>query len=118
MDKLKIVIDALEGVNLFDIVVYDMREKSPFFDYLVVSSSTSERQLNASLSHVSKGLVENGYTAPNVEGKNSKSWILIDCQDIVVNVFTKEEREYYNLEKMLAEIENINLEKLRWSTKN
>lgn len=113
MDKLKLVIDALESVNLFDIVVYDMREKSPFFDYFVVSSSTSERQLNATLSHVTKNLVENNYPAPNVEGKNSKQWILIDCKDIVVNVFTKDERIYYNLEKMLAEVEEIDLEKLR-----
>lgn len=118
MDKLKLVIDALESVNLFDIVVYDMREKSPFFDYFIVSSSTSERQLNATLQHVSKNLVSNNYDAPNVEGKNSNSWILIDCKDIVVNVFTKEEREYYNLEKMLAEIDNLDLEKLRWFTKN
>ncbi len=113
MDKLKLIVDALESVNLFDIVVYDMREKSPFFDYLVVSSSTSERQLNATMQHISKNLIENNYEAPNVEGKNSKSWILIDCQDIIVNVFTKEERLFYNLEKMLAEIEEISLEKLR-----
>lgn len=113
MDKLKLVIDALESVNLFDIVVYDMREKSPFFDYLVISSSTSERQLNAAISHIQNDLAENGYDYANVEGKNSKSWVLVDCKDIVVNVFTKDEREFYNLEKMLAEIDELDLEKLR-----
>lgn len=113
MDKLKIVIDALESVNLFDIVVYDMREKSPFFDYLVISSATSDRQLNASVQHIQKDLVENGHEVANVEGKNSNSWILVDCKDIVVNVFTKDEREYYNLEKMLAEINELNLEDIR-----
>lgn len=113
MEKIKLIIDALDSVNLFDIVVYDMKEKSPFFDYIVISSSTSERQLQASISHITKGLVEHKYEPPRVEGKNSNSWILIDCGDIIVNVFTKDEREHYNLEKMLAEINNIDLEKLR-----
>lgn len=113
MEKIKLVIDALDSVNLFDIVVYDMKEKSPFFDYLVISSSTSERQLQAVIGYITKGLVENGYEAPRVEGKNSNAWVLVDCGDIVVNVFTKDEREHYNLEKMLAEINDIDLEKLR-----
>lgn len=113
MDKLKLVIDALESVNLKDIVVYDMREKSPFFDFLIISSATSDRQLNAAVSHIQKDLSDNGHEVANVEGKNSNSWILVDCKDIVVNVFTKEEREFYNLEKMLAEIDELNLEDLR-----
>lgn len=113
MEKIKLVIDALESVNLSDIVVYDMREKSPFFDYLVISSSTSERQLQASMQHITSNLVQAGYEAPTVEGKKSNSWILVDCKDIIVNVFTKEERVYYNLEKMLAEIEELNLDKIK-----
>lgn len=113
MDKIKLVIDALESVNLSDIVVYDMREKSPFFDYFVISSATSDRQLNASISHIQKGLQEHGYETANVEGKNSNSWILADCKDIIVNIFTKDEREYYSLEKMLVEIDEVDLRKIR-----
>jgi ribosome-associated protein len=113
MDKLQTIIDALDGVNLFDISVFDMRQKSPFFDYIVIASASSERQLNASISHVQNALAEQGYQAANVEGKNSKAWILIDAKDIVINVFTKEERLFYNLEKMLADIDTIDLETLR-----
>lgn len=113
MDKLKIIIDALDSVNLSDIVVYDMREKSPFFDYVAIASATSDRQLNATVSYIQKGLKEYGYDLANVEGKNSNSWILIDCKDIIVNVFTKEERLYYNLEKMLVEIDELDIRKIR-----
>lgn len=113
MDKLKIVLEALDSVNLFDVVVYDMREKSPFFDYLVISSSTSARQLKGAVTHIQNDLAKAGYEIASVEGKNSNSWILVDCKDIIVNVFTKEEREHYNLEKMLAEIEELNIEELR-----
>ncbi|MEC9484909.1 MAG: ribosome silencing factor [Candidatus Izemoplasma sp.] len=107
MKKIDIILDALEDVNLADIEIYDMREKSPFFDFLVISSATSSRQLQASITHVSDDLAEAGFDVPRVEGKNSNAWVLLDCKDIVVNVFTKEERTYYNLEKMLVEIETI-----------
>ena len=113
MEKIKVILEALDAVNLFDIVVYDMKEKSPFFDYFLIASSTSDRQLQASISHISKDLLEAGFEHPRVEGKNSNSWILIDCKDIIVNVFTKDEREFYNLEKMLAEIESIDIEQLK-----
>ncbi len=113
MKKIEIVINALEDVNLSDIEIYDMREKSPFFDYLIISSASSDRQLQAAISHIQKDLAENEYSQPRVEGKNSNSWILIDCKDIIVNVFTKEEREYYNLEKMLVEIQKVELNQIK-----
>ena len=113
MKKIEVIMNALEGVNLTDIEIYDMKEKSPFFDYLIISSATSDRQLQAAISHVQKDLSENGFDHPSVEGKNSNSWILIDAKDIIVNVFTKEEREYYNLEKMLVEISKVDVTKLK-----
>lgn len=112
MKKIEVIVEALESVNLKDIEVYDMKEKSPFYDYLIISSATSDRQLQAAISHIQKDLAENDFPHPRVEGKNSNSWVLIDAKDIVVNVFTKEEREYYNLEKMLVEIRKVELDKL------
>lgn len=112
MKKIDIILDALEDVNAKDIEIYDMREKSPFFDFLIISSATSNRQLKASISHVTDDLAKAGYDVPRVEGKNSNAWVLLDCKDIIVNVFTQEERAYYNLEKMLAEIETVKREQL------
>ncbi len=109
MKKIEIVMNALESVNLSDIVIYDMREKSPFFDYFVISSATSDRQLQAAVNHISKDLMEHKFESPTVEGKNSNTWILVDAKDIIINIFTKEEREYYNLEKMLVEIGKVEL---------
>jgi ribosome-associated protein len=113
MKKIEVIKNALDSVNLQDIEIYDMRAKSPFFDYLVISSATSDRQLNAAVNHINKDLTEHKFDHPRVEGKNSNSWILIDCKDIIVNVFTKEEREYYNLEKMLVEIRKVELNEIK-----
>lgn len=113
MDKIKLIINSLEDVNASDIKVYDMKGKSPFYDYFVIASVTSERQLQGAINHVQNDLAEQKYDVARVEGKNSKAWVLIDSKDIVVNVFTKDERVYYNLEKMLVEIEQLKLDDLK-----
>lgn len=107
MEKIDIIINALEDVNLQDIEVYDMKERSPFFDYLVISSATSNRQLQAAVQHINDDLGKAGLPNARVEGKNSNSWVLVDTKDIIVNIFTKEEREFYDLEKMLVEIKKV-----------
>ena len=112
MKKIDVVLEALEAVNLKDVEIYDMRLKSPFFDFLIISSATSNRQLQAVVSHLNQDLAKAGYDVPRIEGKNSNSWILCDCKDIIVNVFTEEERKYYNLEKMLVEIDTISRNEL------
>jgi len=110
MTKIEIIVAALEDINASDILVFDTRGKSPFFDYFAVSSVTSDRQLQAAISHINKDLADNDFPHPVVEGKNSKSWVLIDCKDIIVNIFTREEREHYNIEKMMVGIEQLELE--------
>lgn len=112
MKKIEVIVDALESVNLSNIEIYDMREKSPFYDYLIISSATSDRQLQAAVTHIQDDLAKNNFPQPRIEGKNSNSWVLIDAKDIVVNVFTKEERAYYNLEKMLVEIRKVEINEI------
>jgi ribosome-associated protein len=111
MTKIEIIVNALEDINAFDILVFDTQKKSPFFDYFVISSVTSDRQLQAAITHINQDLAENNFPHPVVEGRNSKSWVLIDCKDIIVNIFTREEREYYNIEKMMVGIEQLDIEK-------
>lgn len=113
MTKIQLIVNSLEDINATDIVAYDMKGKSPFYDYFVIASVTSERQLQGAINHVQDDLAKNDYSVARIEGKNSDSWVLIDSKDIIVNVFTKAEREFYNLEKMLAEIEQIKLEELK-----
>ena len=113
MTKIQAIINSLEDINAFDIVVYDMKNISPFFDYFVISSANSDRQLHAAITHIGNDLAKANFDHPKFEGKDSKSWVLIDANDVIVNIFTKEEREYYNLEKMWAGIETVDIEKLK-----
>lgn len=113
MTKLQVVIAALEDINLSDIIVYDMRDRSPFFEYFVLSSATSARQLNAVIAHIKDDFAKSKFDHPDVEGRNSDSWVLIDAKDIVINVFTKESREFYDIEKMWEDVPTLNLEDLK-----
>jgi len=107
VNKIEVIIQALEDVNAKDIEIYDMREKSPFFDFLVISSVTSNRGLKAAVEHLTDDLAKHQFSHPRVEGKHSNSWVLVDAKDIIVNIFTPEEREFYDIEKMLVEIKRI-----------
>jgi ribosome-associated protein len=112
MNKIDTIISALERVNAQDIDVFDMRNTSPFFDFLIIASVKSNRQLQASFQHISDDLVKKGYPAPSIEGKQSNSWVLIDARDVIINVFTPEERSYYDLEKMLADVKRWKVDEL------
>ncbi len=111
MDKLKTVIAALEDIKIEDIVVFDMREVNPFFDFFILSTATNKRQMNAAIRDVKNALSSLDQTGSKKEG-NDSGWALFDADDIIVNIFTKEAREYYNLEKMWLDIPKVNLEKL------
>jgi len=111
MTKLKRLVQALEDIKLRDIIIYDMRTHSPFFDYFIISTASNTRQLDAAIRDVKKGMDELNEGHPRVEGSGG-AWALIDAGDIVVNVFTESERTYYNIEKMWMDVPVIDLSEL------
>lgn len=75
-----------------DVIVYDVRDKSPFVSYYIVCSSQNEHRLRALVETAKESLYDNYHDIKNVEGKRESSWILIDSGDIIIQLFTKEER--------------------------
>lgn len=98
----KPIIDILEKVNAKDIGVYDFEKTSPFYDYFIIAT-TNERQANAAISYFKKEL---GSSVKQVEGKGG-SWILIDCSDVIIHLFTEEARNYYQFETRLLNIKRV-----------
>jgi len=112
MEKIQVIKNTLQDLKLEDIIIYDMRGKSPFFDYFILSTATNKRQLQAATKHLKDDLSEHNFSLPLVEGTESGTWLLADCKDIIVNVFTRDEREYYNIEKMWLDIPQIDINSL------
>ena len=93
-----------------DIVIIDIQEKASFADYFVIASGGSERQINALVDDVEDAFAKEGLFVKSIEGKQNSGWILMDFGDIIVNVFTKEQREKYNIEKVWGDCNFIEVE--------
>jgi ribosome-associated protein len=106
-DLLKTVYDELLGLKLKDIIIYDFRNVSPYYDYQIIASSTSDRQANAAINHIKQAIPQD--TEIHVEGQQNNRWILIDLKSIIIHVMHKEDREFYQIEKIFFEREKINL---------
>ncbi len=106
MNILKNIINELEDNKAIDIVSIDVKEKTSITDYMVFATGTSNRHVYSLSRSIYESLKKNGFKNSVVEGDNSTGWIVIDTGDVIVHIFKKESREFYNLEKMWsAEIE-------------
>ena len=83
-----------------DITVIDIQGKATFADYFVICSGSSERQVNSLTDEVEDRLAEAGLYVKSIEGKQGSGWILMDFGDIIVNLFPREMREKYSIEKV------------------
>jgi ribosome-associated protein len=91
-----------------DIVVLDMRELSTMFDYFVLATGTSRRQLHAISEETDRVLEERmGDHRLGIEGYDQSRWILLDYGDVVVHLFDAETRAYYGLEDLWAEAKRV-----------
>lgn len=106
MEILKEIKDAIEKVKGIDTVIYETKTVSPLFDYVVISTVESERQSDAVCAYIADNLEKNGISVKHIEGKNS-TWVLIDVSDIIVHIFTKEEREHFQLEKLYMHLPKV-----------
>jgi len=93
-------VTALEDIKARDIKVLDVRKLTTFYDFLVIASADSNRQVKALAHHVRDRMKEAGATVLGLEGEETGEWVLVDCGDIVVHVMQPAVRSYYNLEEL------------------
>ena len=100
---------TLSDKKAFNVMVIDIMEKSAFADYMVIATGGSDRQVQSLVDYVEDALAKEGTMVKHIEGKAS-GWILMDYGDIIVNVFTQEQREKYNIEKVWGDCTVLDLE--------
>ena len=111
-EMVKIAAKALEEKKAEDIRVIDIREISTIADFFVIAIGTNQNQLQAMRDAVDEELYKAGYHTKQVEGNQNSSWILMDYNDIIVHIFSKEDRLFYDLERMWTDGKTIALEEL------
>lgn len=100
------VVKMLEKAVVHDIIVYDMKNITPFYDYAIICSANSARQASAAINYIRKDITEVNLDVRGYHSSSETKWHLIDLGMIVVHVFVGDEREVYNLDGMYS-VQNI-----------
>ena len=108
----RIAYDALSDKKGEDIKIIDITGVSVLADYFIIATGNSDSQVNALVDNVEEELHKAGYPLKQREGRANSSWILLDFGDIIVHVFDKENRLFYDLERIWKDGRNITLEEL------
>ena len=94
-----------------DILVLDMRSCTPLFDYFVLATGTSRRQIHTLAEEIDAGLRAEGDTRMGIEGYEASKWVVQDYGDIVIHVFDPDTRDYYKLEELWADATKVDWER-------
>jgi ribosome-associated protein len=103
METLEIVrsaVEALKDKKAEEVTVIDIREVSSIADYFIIANGSNPNQLTAMQDAVDEALYKAGLSVKQVEGNSHSTWILMDYRDIVVHLFSKEDRLFYDLERI------------------
>lgn len=108
----KLAILALEDKKAEDIRVIDISEVSIVADYFIIANGSNRSQIQALSDHVQETLGKAGYELKQAEGYNTANWILLDFGDLIVHIFDKENRLFYNLERIWRDGKIVDKEEL------
>jgi len=94
-----------------DVVVLDMRNITPLYDYLVLATGNSRRQIHTISEEVDAALHECGDQRLSIEGYEASKWVVQDYGDVIVHVMDPAAREYYGLEDLWADASRVDWER-------
>ena len=95
----KIAVAALEEKKAKDIKILDISGVSVLADYFIIANGTNQNQLQAMRDAADEALYKAGVKVQQIEGNQSSTWILMDYGDIIIHIFSKEDRLFYDLER-------------------
>ncbi|MBN6186234.1 ribosome silencing factor [Aneurinibacillus sp. BA2021] len=91
---------AAEDKKGHDVVILDLKGLSIIADYFVVCHGNSETQVQAIVDNIKDSLEKERVTVRGREGYDEARWVLVDVGDVVIHVFHRDEREFYNIERL------------------
>jgi ribosome-associated protein len=110
MNKVEIIVKAMDDKLGENIIAIDMQSASPIFDTFIVCTASNERLMQAIRDNIEEKCEEQGIFVKKIEGLRDSKWLLMDYGDVVVHIFESEERNLYNLEKLWSDMPRINIE--------
>lgn len=112
LKMVKIAYKALDDKLAEDVKVIDIRGISVVADYFIIADGTNKNQVQAMVDNVQEELFKAGYEMKQMEGYRQGNWVLLDFSDIIIHIFDKENRLFYDLERIWRDGKEISLEEL------
>ena len=105
----EIAVKALDSKRAKDIRLLYVEQQTVLADYYVLATGNSNTQINALSGEVEHKLAEAGVTVSHIEGHGNGTWVLMDYGSVAVHIFSREARDFYNLDKLWSDSESIDI---------
>ena len=99
-EMVKLAYKAMDDKKGQDIRILDISEITTLADYFIICSGTNVSQMDAIVDNIEETMGRAGYNARRTEGGRNSGWILMDYADVVVHVFSQDDRLFYDLERI------------------
>lgn len=106
-ELVKVAVELLEEKKAENIKVLDIHEISVMADYFIIASASNLSQVKAISDQLEQKLFENGLKLLHSEGYQTARWVLLDFGNIIIHIFYKDEREFYQLERVWGDAKEI-----------
>ncbi len=93
---------AIENKKGEDIKVYNVKNKNPLFDYVVICTGLNEKNMEAIASNIEETLETESFDIKSIEGVGSNDWILVDCYDVIVHIMSRSYRDHVKLDELIT----------------
>ena len=96
----EVIAEVLDSKKGRDIKILHVEDKTVIAEYFVLCTGNSSTQIKALAGEVEYKLNLRGLDPYGVEGRDNNSWVIVDYSNVIVHVFSRESREFYNLDKL------------------
>ncbi len=110
-ELIKAAVKILDGKKAEDIRVIEIRDLTIIADYFIIADGASVTQTRALADELEFRIKEMGREPRQVQGNNGSNWIILDYSDVVIHIFYKETRDFYNLERLWSDGKEIDVKK-------
>ncbi|MBQ4473507.1 MAG: ribosome silencing factor [Lachnospiraceae bacterium] len=111
-DQVKLIYNALADKKAEDIRIIEIGDISVIADYFVIANGTNPNQVSALVDSVEQELAKIDVMPKRIEGIGNASWVLMDYGDIIIHIFSKEDRAFYDLERIWRDGKTVSGEDL------
>ena len=101
------IASILDAKKARDVTILYVHDQTVIADFFVIAHGTSSTQVKALCDEVEFRMSEDGTPCTSIQGRDGTNWIVMDYDDVLVHVFLKDARSYYNLEKLWADAERV-----------